>query len=709
MATLEKIRNKAGLLVTVVGVALFAFILGDGLRSGSTFFQQSKEKVANVNGEAIHVQDYQQRVDQLSEMVKRGGSLTEAQQQQIRENIFNQMVNSILIKNIGDKTGLTVGKEELADMTMGNNISPIFTQSGDFINPNTRQFDKNMLLQFIQTVETDDLSMYPADIRDQLVSMQQNWEYMKQSAKEQRLYSKLSTIIAFGMVANSLDAQASFEETAVESDFNYVSQLYTSIPDSAVTVTDAEISKLYNETKEGYKQEKAKLIDFISVEITPSQADFQDVKERMESIRTELAETSNVADVVNYNSDVQFADIFITAKEMQPEAAHFTTTAAIGDIDGPVMINNTYYLRKLIDVKSAPDSAFVYLLSLPQYAKEDELKQLTDSLIGVLKTKTFAEMADEATGGKGNGEMGWQTEKKLYDNGMDAQLIADIFNAKVNEPVILKSSMGSHLIQVTEKTKPVSKFKLAEVSVAVTPSSETYNQLYNDLNQYIAKNKTVKEFRAGATEAGYFCQNDFPVAENQGGLYMIENSRQVIRWAFSNKTGSVSDIFECQNYFVAAAVSGEKHEGYTPQSEVSAQLKQELIRKKKGEQIVTNLKSKNLSTLDQYAAAMNSDIRSANFVSFKTPNISGGIGHEPAVNARLATTEVGKVTGVFAGNRAAYVLEITNKKEVKDPYDEKTVKENIQNETNNRIPWEIQYGTMLRDGAKIEDNRSRFY
>jgi peptidyl-prolyl cis-trans isomerase D len=29
MATLEKIRKKAGLLVTVVGVALFAFIIGD--------------------------------------------------------------------------------------------------------------------------------------------------------------------------------------------------------------------------------------------------------------------------------------------------------------------------------------------------------------------------------------------------------------------------------------------------------------------------------------------------------------------------------------------------------------------------------------------------------------------------------------------------------------------------------------------------------
>ena len=36
MATLEKIRSKAGLLVLVVGVAMFAIIIGDLLNSCST-------------------------------------------------------------------------------------------------------------------------------------------------------------------------------------------------------------------------------------------------------------------------------------------------------------------------------------------------------------------------------------------------------------------------------------------------------------------------------------------------------------------------------------------------------------------------------------------------------------------------------------------------------------------------------------------------
>ena len=70
MATLEKIRSKAGLLVLVVGLALFAFIIGDFLNSGSTYFRQSQERIAEIDGEVVKIQDYQGRVDEMAEMYK---------------------------------------------------------------------------------------------------------------------------------------------------------------------------------------------------------------------------------------------------------------------------------------------------------------------------------------------------------------------------------------------------------------------------------------------------------------------------------------------------------------------------------------------------------------------------------------------------------------------------------------------------------------
>ena len=57
MATLEKIRGHAPLLVTIVGLALLGFIIEDFLNSGSTYFRQSKNQVVTVNGTSV---DYQE-------------------------------------------------------------------------------------------------------------------------------------------------------------------------------------------------------------------------------------------------------------------------------------------------------------------------------------------------------------------------------------------------------------------------------------------------------------------------------------------------------------------------------------------------------------------------------------------------------------------------------------------------------------------------
>ncbi|MDR0769390.1 MAG: SurA N-terminal domain-containing protein, partial [Dysgonamonadaceae bacterium] len=70
MATLEKIRNKAGLLVGAIGVALFAFIIGDFLNSGSSFFQQHKEKIVIVDGQSIGYQEFMQKVEDASDAYK---------------------------------------------------------------------------------------------------------------------------------------------------------------------------------------------------------------------------------------------------------------------------------------------------------------------------------------------------------------------------------------------------------------------------------------------------------------------------------------------------------------------------------------------------------------------------------------------------------------------------------------------------------------
>lgn len=705
MATLEKIRSKAALLVIVVGVALFAFIIGDFLQSGSTFFQQSKEKVVVVDGNSINIQDYQQRV----ELYRGDRSLSEEQQHQIRESVFNEMVNSILLKNVSDNVGLAVGKDEKVDIIMGDNISPMIQQMPDFQNPQTGRFDKSQLIQFLQMIETDDLSVFPGEMQQQVLSARSFWSNIEKATVEQQLSQKLAVLVSSAVVANSLDAQANYQGTSVNVDIDYVSQSLSSISDSEITITDAEISQLYNKRKELYKQDESKVIDYIALNIIPSQEDYNKVAKRMDVAREELSTAQNIAEIVNDNSDQPFVNAYASVNELNPQLISFAENANINDIEGPILRGDTYKLYKLIDTKQSPDSIFVYQIALPTFTDEASATQLTDSLIGVIKGgKSFADMATELTGGRGNGELGWQTELTLFSNGADLTFVREAFDAKVNEPFVIKSSLGSNFVLITEKTQPVKKYNIAEVSVKVTPSTETYNKLYNDLNQYISQNNNSEAFRNSASEAGYVIQTDVPVFPNQASIAPIQNSRQVIRWAFESKKGKMSDIFECDDYFVVASVVGSAKEGYHPLDEqLTNVLRRELMNKKKGEKIVADLKSKNISSLEQYAQTMDTEVKEAKFITFNSSNITG-IGMEPIVNAMALNTEVGKVSEPFAGNNAVFVISVKDKNE-NQAYNEQTVKSQVQMQNFYTVANAIQSGILLQENAKIEDNRLRFY
>ena len=706
MATLEKIRSKAGLLVGVVGLALFAFIISDFLRSGSTFFRQSREKIVVVDDQSVDVREFQSELESVMNNYKMGGSLTEEQQDQIRQRFFDEKVGSILLKEESDKIGFTVSKEELSDLVLGSNISPIIQQN--FRNPQTGQFNKNELIQFLQTIQSDDWSRFSPEERQQLQNQKEMWLNLEKNIVEDKLLKKFSTLLISGIAANSLDAKAAFNDNAVSVDFNFVSQFYNSVPDTDIEVKDSEIAKLYEMRKIKYKQEHAKVIDYIAVNIVPSEADYADISAQMEKLRDEFTNAANPADLINENSDEPFIDAYVSSSQLNAGLKNFVEHASLGTIEGPVLTDRTYSLYRLIDSKQAPDSIKVNQI-LFSNSDEKKIKAL-DSLIHVIRSgKSFADVALAESNGQTNGDIGWQTEASLI-KGVDAKFAHALFEAKINDAFTIKSTFGTHLVQVVEKTKPVMKYKVGEIRKEVTPSTETYNKLYNDLNQYIVKNSNLEKFKSAAPEAGYICQTNVQLLENQSNIASIENSRQVIRWAYSHKKGEISDIFECQNrtYFIVAVVEGELQAGFRPLKDVSDILKRELINEKKGSKIIDNLKAKNLNSMEDYATAMNSPLQEVKFVTFITQRITG-IGSDPVVNARAIESEVGQITGPFAGQNGVYVLSLTAKNTGTATYDEAAQKQQMNMQNSYKLIQVIQNRKLLKDKATIEDNRSRFY
>ena len=122
MATLQTIRNRGGLLVSIViGLALVAFIVGDALSSGAGIFNSSRNEVGEIAGESISIMDYQNKINKNEEMVKMmngASALNDEQQTMLRENTWQQMVMDIVMNREYDELGITVSGDELYDMLL---------------------------------------------------------------------------------------------------------------------------------------------------------------------------------------------------------------------------------------------------------------------------------------------------------------------------------------------------------------------------------------------------------------------------------------------------------------------------------------------------------------------------------------------------------------------------------------------------------------
>ena len=115
MAALQTIRSKGALLVGVLGLALFSFIAEEFFRSIETTSNMERSQVGEVYGEKLSVQDFQQLVEEQSEITKlqrmlqgQDANLTDQQTEQIREQVWRQFVEQQIIKHECDKLGLYV-------------------------------------------------------------------------------------------------------------------------------------------------------------------------------------------------------------------------------------------------------------------------------------------------------------------------------------------------------------------------------------------------------------------------------------------------------------------------------------------------------------------------------------------------------------------------------------------------------------------------
>lgn len=706
MATLQKIRNQAGLLVIVIGLAMLAFIIGDFLTSGSTFFNMNRDKVAVVNGKRITVEEFQMRVnraveeEQMRYRTQYNRSMPEERSSQINKEIFDRMVSEMVLSDATKEMGLGVSAEELQDLLTGDNLSMQVIQL--FGDPRTGEVDQARIKEFIQYIFSDDQSQYTPEELERINEQRNFWIELEKSVKEERLMTKLFTAIQKSLQPNDLDLEASFNESLNMVDFVYASQMYTAIPDSTVTVTDKEMQAMYDKKKETFKRDASRQIKYISVNIVPSEADYKITEEKINNFKKQFAETSDVSGLLSFNTDVPYVDVYTSVKNMSGVMKDFVSKATKDEVFGPFFENDSYKMYRLMGRTTSPDSVKVRHIML----RADQ-ETLRDSLMTEIKKgadfKAMASQYSIDTNSSSNGgEMGWLTEPMAVTLGKD--FIEKCFRGNEKGAFKVETNYGIHIVQVEERTKPVEKAKVAQFVLNVRPSSETYGNLYNQVSQYIAENNTLENFEKGDTEKGITVQTAM-LHPDDININNVRDARQAVKWAFNADKGDLSEIFNVDNKFLVAMVYEENEDGYAPIADVESQLRYTILSEKKGDMIAEALAGTE-GGIEAYASKMSSKIDTVRGASFMNPVITG-IGFEPKIAGIAPYTQAGTVTAPVKGTRGVYVIDVINKIPVSSNFDKPT--EVLRY---NQIIRQALYGGLLdvlESKADIEDNRIKFF
>ena len=114
MATLQKIRNNGKFLIGIVGIALFAFIAEEFVRSLSYTQTESRQRIGKIEGESVNYQDFNELVNEYANVIKFSNgisSLPDEQMAMVRDQVWSTYVNETLLGKECEKLGITVTED----------------------------------------------------------------------------------------------------------------------------------------------------------------------------------------------------------------------------------------------------------------------------------------------------------------------------------------------------------------------------------------------------------------------------------------------------------------------------------------------------------------------------------------------------------------------------------------------------------------------
>lgn len=716
MAALQKIRSKGPLLVIIIGLALFAFIAEEAMRSIQTASSESKQRVGEIYKEKLSVQDFQNMVDEYAEVVKftNGmGSLNDEQMTQLRDQVWNTYVNNKLIEHEAELLGLTVTDAEVQSI-INSGKSPLLMQT-PFRNEKTGAFDVNVLKKFLTDYEgiKSQTTQMPAEYIEYYTKLYNLWTFIEKTIREETLISKYQTLLSKSLLSNKIVNQAAFNDRNNESNILLAALPYTLINDKDIKVDDADLKAKYEEMKESFKQiAETRDIKYIDVEVQASAADKAALDKEMQEAYNKLTQGGDFAKIVRESgSTISYSELPVSKNALPRDIANEIDSMSAGQTKAPYYFagDNTMNTIKLISKVSAPDSIQFQQIQVSG-ADAAVVKHTADSIMTALNQGAPFDSIAKKYGQ--NADKTWMTSRQYEGATMDLEnmnFIKTLNKISVNGVEKIDFTQGSIIVKVTDRRAMIDKYDIAVVKRPVEFSKETYTKAYNDFSHFIASNATLKDIEANALKNGYNLQSRNDLMNSEHYVGGIRSTQEAMRWIFNEDTdiNSVSPMYECgeNDHMLVVILTGVHQKGYRSMEDVKDILTKKVMEDKKAEMLKEKMaNAKSIADVMKVNGAVSDTI---NHVSFSASTFVSKVGYsEPIISGAASKAENGKFISPLKGNGGVYAFQVLSKNKTAEKYDAKS--EEMQQESMN-MRAVSRFVNDLYEKANVKDNRYLFF
>lgn len=700
MAVLQKIRKRSGLLLLAIGFALLAFVVQDLFTKG---MRSQSKNVGSINGKDVSFDQFRIKVANAEKNGQNGQSTT---QTQAANQIWDQEIALALFTDQFEKAGIR---------TSENNIIEVFKKD-----PNIGQNP-----QFLNQLGKFDIAKFKEFFKSN-PEQAKAFQDRQTDAEVNSKFQIYSTMIKAGMYVTNADGKFKYKLDADKINFDFVSVLYSTIKDSEIKVTDADILDYMKKNEKKFKSDETREIEYVLIEDKPSAKDEEEIKAKINGLLSgsvvynketskndtlpSFKSATNIAEFVGANSDKPYDSTYVTKQDLPAEHADKLFNLPTGEIYGPYINGKYYCLSKAMGRKAGAKAKASHILISWEGTKvpnkkekrtKEQAKAKADMLLAQVQANPGSFMmlaltnSDDSSAQQG-GDLGYFAPGQMVKPFNDF-----VFNNPVGKIGLVETEFGYHIINVTDKQDAI---RLATVAQKIQPSEATSNETYTKATQFEMDANKNKDFAAVAKAAKLTVNPVIKAKAMDEAFGTAGNQRQIIKWAYTKDT-NVGDVkrFEIVNVGnIIARLKKINEKGLMSVEDVKPSVEGIIKNKKKAAKIMTKMKGSSLEAIAKANATTVQNVPAASVENAVLPSV----GAEPKVVGAAFGTTANKVSAPIEGNSGVYV--VMTKAVTKAPklpkYDDYVTKlKAAAAQASGRV------FPALKSDAKIDDNRLEFY